>query len=57
MATAVYICVIAYVFHVSLQEWEYPRESLVYMKELGEGQFGKVHLMKAKVRSSRITHT
>jgi hypothetical protein len=31
-----------------LKEWEFPRENLVYMKELGEGQFGKVHLMKAK---------
>ena len=29
--------------------WNYPRDNLVYMRELGEGQFGKVLLMKAKV--------
>jgi hypothetical protein len=29
--------------------WDYPRDNLVYMRELGEGQFGKVLLMKAKV--------
>lgn len=33
----------------STQEWEYPRCNLIYMRELGEGQFGKVLLMKAKV--------
>lgn len=32
-----------------MQEWEYPRENLIYLRELGEGQYGKVHLMKAKV--------
>ena len=30
-------------------EWGYPRGDLTYMRELGEGQFGKVLLMKAKV--------
>lgn len=31
------------------QEWQYPRSNLVYLRELGEGQFGKVLLMKAQV--------
>lgn len=31
------------------QDWEYPRKNLVYLKELGEGEFGKVLLMKAQV--------
>ena len=31
------------------QNWEYPRKNLVYLKELGEGEFGKVLLMKAQV--------
>ena len=35
--------------HLFLQEWDYPREKLTYMRELGEGQFGKVLLMKAQV--------
>ena len=34
----------------SAREWQYPRSSLVYLRELGEGQFGKVILMKAQVR-------
>ncbi|CAI8011353.1 Inactive tyrosine-protein kinase transmembrane receptor ROR1 [Geodia barretti] len=29
-------------------EWQYPRSQLIYMRELGEGQFGKVLLMKAQ---------
>ena len=33
----------------STQNWQYPRNQLVYMRELGEGQFGKVLLMKAQV--------
>ena len=33
----------------STQRWGYPRENLIYLRELGEGQFGKVHLMNAKV--------
>ena len=33
----------------SEQDWEYPRANLIYLRELGEGQFGKVLLMKAKV--------
>ena len=32
-----------------LQDWEYPRKNLIYLKELGEGEFGKVLLMKAQV--------
>lgn len=32
-----------------MQEWEYPRKDLIYLKELGEGEFGKVLLMKAQV--------
>jgi len=32
------------------QRWGYPRENLIYLREIGEGQFGKVHLMNAKVR-------
>ncbi len=32
-----------------LQNWSYPRSDLTYMRELGEGQFGKVLLMKATV--------
>ena len=34
------------------QNWEYPRKNLVYLKELGEGEFGKVLLMKAQVSLS-----
>ena len=32
-----------------VREWQYPRSRLVYHRELGEGQFGKVLLMKAQV--------
>ena len=35
--------------HLHAQNWQYPRNQLVYMRELGEGQFGKVLLMKAQV--------
>ncbi len=35
--------------HQNLQNWSYPRSNLTYMRELGEGQFGKVLLMKATV--------
>lgn len=38
-----------------MQAWEYSRSALIYMKELGEGEFGKVLLMKAHVRSNRAT--
>ena len=31
------------------QDWRYDRTQLVYMREIGEGQFGKVLLMTAKV--------
>ena len=31
------------------QTWQFPRSSLVYLRELGEGQFGKVLLMKTQV--------
>ena len=31
------------------QEWKYDRSQLIYMREIGEGNFGKVLLMKAKV--------
>ena len=34
---------------VHMQTWEYPRSKLIYMRELGEGQFGKVLLMRANV--------
>lgn len=36
--------------NLCMQRWGYPREYLVYLREIGEGQFGKVHLMNAKVR-------
>ena len=32
-----------------LQDWSYDRGQLTYMRELGEGHFGKVLLMIAKV--------
>ena len=32
------------------QDWEYDRSKLIYLREIGEGQFGKVVLMKAKVQ-------
>ena len=32
-----------------IQDWEYPRSKLVFMRDLGEGQFGKVMLMRAMV--------
>ena len=32
-----------------LQDWSYDRTQLTYMRELGEGHFGKVLLMIAKV--------
>ncbi len=35
--------------YILMQLWEYPRGNLVYLRELGEGQFGKVLLMRAKV--------
>ena len=31
------------------QDWEYDRDELTYLRDIGEGQFGKVLLMKAKV--------
>ncbi|XP_064401515.1 uncharacterized protein LOC135347441 isoform X3 [Halichondria panicea] len=31
----------------TINNWDYPRNNLVYLRELGEGQFGKVLLMKA----------
>ena len=34
---------------VSLEEWYFSREKLTYLRELGEGEFGKVLLMTAKV--------
>ena len=34
---------------MQLQDWSYDRAQLIYMREIGEGQFGKVLLMKAKV--------
>ena len=40
---------ILYVRLIDIQHWYYPRGNLIYMRELGEGQFGKVLLMKAKV--------
>ena len=33
--------------------WDYDRGQLVYLREIGEGQFGKVLLMKAKVDQLR----
>jgi len=32
-----------------IQEWTHSRDQLIYLRELGEGQFGKVLLMNAKV--------
>lgn len=43
--------VTAHVITDLMQLWEYSRSGLIYMKELGEGQFGKVLLMKAHVSS------
>ncbi len=43
------VCVCVY-----SQNWDYPRNNLVYLRELGEGQFGKVLLMKAKVCSLSV---
>ena len=31
------------------QDWSYDRAQLIYMREIGEGHFGKVLLMTAKV--------
>ena len=39
---------------LSFQDWYYDRSKLVYMRELGEGQFGKVLLMKATVNQRRF---
>jgi len=36
-------------FFDEIQEWRYSRDQLIYLRELGEGQFGKVLLMNAKV--------
>ena len=41
----------------NVQEWQYPRSSLVYLRELGEGQFGKVLLMKTQVCRTSLTAT
>ena len=38
-----------YVVLFTNQDWSYDRSQLTYMREIGEGQFGKVLLMKAKV--------
>ena len=38
-----------YSTHIHTQQWQYPRSKLTYMRELGEGQFGKVLLMEARV--------
>ena len=37
------------VLTIRLQDWEYDRDQLIYLRDIGEGQFGKVLLMKAKV--------
>ena len=37
------------IFSTKCQDWEYPRHKLIYLRELGEGQFGKVLLMRAQV--------
>ena len=34
-----------------IQDWEYNRDELTYLRDIGEGQFGKVLLMRAKVES------
>ena len=34
-----------------------PRDKLSYMRELGEGEFGKVLLMQAKVSSALQVHS
>ena len=33
----------------NVHEWQFPRSNLVYLRELGEGQFGKVLLMRTQV--------
>ncbi|CAI8001574.1 Proto-oncogene tyrosine-protein kinase receptor Ret [Geodia barretti] len=33
--------------NTGMRNWEYPRSKLIFMRDLGEGQFGKVMLMKA----------
>ena len=34
-----------------IQDWEYNRDELTYLRDIGEGQFGKVLLMRGKVES------
>jgi len=43
-----YTCILDFMLQKA-NSWEFDRNKLVYMRELGEGQFGKVLLMKAKV--------
>ena len=38
-----------------VQAWYFARDKLTYMRELGEGEFGKVLLMQAKVRQCMIS--
>lgn len=40
-----------------MQDWEYDRTQLTFLRELGEGQFGKVLLMQAKVSFLAHVHT
>ena len=35
--------------NICVQDWDYLRSNLIFMRDLGEGQFGKVMLMKATV--------
>ena len=44
-----WICCLIVCMPIFSQDWMYDRSNLVYTREIGEGQFGKVLLMKAKV--------
>ena len=43
------VCIHDKIQFMLLQDWSYDRRQLTYMRELGEGHFGKVLLMIAKV--------
>ena len=49
MYVILFIYMMYKVHFMLLQDWSYDRRQLTYMRELGEGHFGKVLLMIAKV--------
>ena len=40
-----------HVYSMYIQNWEYNRDELTYLRDIGEGHFGKVLLMRGKVES------